>query len=204
MKRRWQFWLKIGLGVLASWLIFTAGAICLYSTQSDASPADAAVVLGAAVWDGQPSPVFAERINHAIQLYHSKRVRVIIFTGGIGKDDLLAESAVARAYALQQGVGASDIFCEEISTTTYENLREAKVILDQNHFERVLVVSDPLHMKRAISIARDMGLAAYPSPTPTTRYISLQSRFVFLLRETYYYNTYLLRRVFGAAQMPAP
>jgi uncharacterized SAM-binding protein YcdF (DUF218 family) len=123
-------------------------------------------------------------------------VRRIIFTGGIGKGDVLAEAEAARAYALQQGVVAEDIFQETVSHTTFENLRGAKKIVESEHLHRVLIVSDPFHMKRAITLARDLGLEAYPSPTPTSRYRSLRSQVPLLMHETYFYAVYLLKRPF--------
>lgn len=162
----------------------------------DDASADAAIVLGAAVWNGQPSPVFAERINHAITLYHEGRVRFLIFTGGAGTNEAAAESLVAASYAIENGVAAKDTFCETSSKITFENLQGAKQITRQLGLGRVLIVSDPLHMRRSIEMARDLGLDAYPSPTQTTRYISFLSRSVFLLREIFFYGIYLVERPF--------
>jgi len=58
----------------------------------------------------------------------------------------------------------------------------------------VLIVSDPMHMKRAMTMASDVGLDAHPSPTPTTKYKSLQAQMTELARETVYYLGYLLGR----------
>jgi uncharacterized SAM-binding protein YcdF (DUF218 family) len=192
-------WPRIVLGLLlllVLWLWFLAIQIYRYSRESYSEPANVAIVLGAAVWNERPSPVFEERIKHAIDLYKSGSVQAIIFTGGIGKGDRSAESQVAREYAIQHGIPAEHIYCEARSRTTRENLQEAKRILDQRNLLDVVVVSDPLHMRRAIAIARDLGIAAHPSPTPTSRYRTWQSRLGFLLRETYYYASYLLRRPF--------
>lgn len=169
-----------------------------YAAVSDAAPADAAIVMGAAVWGSRPSPVFAERIKHAINLYHEGRVRAIIFTGGLGRGDQLAEAEAARAYAVARGVPAEHIYVETISTVTFENVEQAAQIVEQQGFSRVLMVSDPLHMKRAVTTARDMGLDAHPSPTPTSRYRSWWSKFGFLVRETGWYAGYVLWR---AAQL---
>ncbi|HNT75913.1 MAG TPA: YdcF family protein [Anaerolineae bacterium] len=174
------------------------GQIVSYATEQDDGPADAAIVLGAAVWEGAPSPVFAARLDHAITLYHQGRVPALIFTGGVGEGDSLAESEVARIYALAQGVPATSIFTETVSHVTLTNLTEAKRIVQEQGFDRVLLVSDPLHMKRAVTIARDLGLNAYPSPTPTTRYRTWKTQAGFLLRETYFYTGYLLRRFSSA------
>jgi uncharacterized SAM-binding protein YcdF (DUF218 family) len=176
---------------------YLPGSIYVYSFVADPLPAEAAIVLGAAVWDQRPSPVFEERIKHAIDLYQAGKIRAIIFTGGLGPGDAMTEAGAARNYALQKGVAAQDIFVDTLSTTTYENLSEAKIIADSEHLKRVLVISDPLHMKRALTIARDIGMDAYPSPTPTSRYTGLRTQLVFLARETYFYATYLLRRLFA-------
>ena len=179
-------------------LVFGVLASRIYSfgnTRSDAS-ADAAIVLGAAVWSSGVSPVFRERINHGIDLYRTGKVRKLIFTGGQGNSGEPTESSAARDYALQSGVPAQDILIEEKSHTTYENIQYAKQVADAHNIKRVLIVSDPLHMKRAVLMAQDVGLAAEPSPTPTTRYQSLKSQFGLLAHETYYYIGYLLRRSF--------
>lgn len=186
--------------VICSTLILAVAllALSIYSyrnTTSDAH-ADAAVVLGAAVWGDDLSPVFRERVNHAIGLYRSGRVRKLIFTGGRGNPDEQAESFAAGEYARQSGVPAGDILTEDESHTTYENLLHAKRVADDHGLKRVLIVSDPLHMKRAMVMAGDMGMDAYPSPTPTTRYQSVKSKAGLLARETYYYIGYLLSRPF--------
>jgi uncharacterized SAM-binding protein YcdF (DUF218 family) len=192
----WLRWVLISGLFLILWLIGLAIDIYSYSSVSDAWSADAAIVLGAAAWDGQPSPVFEERIRHAIDLYKAGRVKEIIFTGGVGDGEQVAESIVASAYAIQHGVAEQDVFCETISKFTYENLRGAKAIIQQQHLGRVLVVSDPLHMRRALTMAQDLSLDAYPSPTPTSRYVSLQSKTEFIWGEVRYYATYLVRRPF--------
>ncbi len=192
-------WRRVVLGLLLLllvWYAFLLTRIYAYSFQSDTTPADAAIVLGAAVWGTQPSPVLEERINHAITLYRAGGIRALVFTGGVGNGDQRAEAEVARDYALQRGVPAEHIHLETHSRTTYENLREAKPVLAEQGLGRVLIVSDPLHMKRAVTIARDLGLDAHPSPTPTSRYETWKSKSGFLLREGYFYASYLLRRPF--------
>ncbi|HEX6719508.1 MAG TPA: YdcF family protein [Pyrinomonadaceae bacterium] len=181
--------LVLAVGLLA-WRIYA------FSKATSDGPADAAIVLGAAVWTTEVSPVFRERINHGIELYRKGKVRKLIFTGGSGNPGEPTESSAARQYALLSGIPPGDILIEENSHTTYENIRYAKHIADKQGINKVLIVSDPLHMKRAVTIARDMGLVADPSPTPSTRYQGLRSRVGLLAHETYYYIGYLLRRPF--------
>jgi uncharacterized SAM-binding protein YcdF (DUF218 family) len=175
-------------------LAILAGDIYAYSRVRDDGPADAAIVLGAAIWDDRPSPVFRERINHAVDLYERGAVQALIFTGGVGQGEEYAESEVGRAYAVRAGVPAEVIAIETQSRTTYQNLEQARALVEGRGVGRVLVVSDPLHMRRAVTMARDLGLDAYPSPTPTTRYRSRRTQAWFLLRELYFFSTYLLER----------
>ena len=191
---RWWRVLLLALGLLLLWLLPLAIGIVTYSTVRDDNSSAAAIVLGAAAWNGQPSPVFEERIKHAIDLYQAGRVRSIIFTGGMGEGESVAESIAASHYAIARGVSAHDVYCETASHYTHENLLGAKAIIEEQHFDRVLIVSDPLHMRRALTMAHDFGLNAYPSPTPTSRYISVSSQLDFLWGEVRYYATYLVRR----------
>lgn len=191
--------LKLVSAILAT-VILAAGLLALriylYRNTSPDVVADAAVVLGAAVWGKDVSPVFRERINHAISLYHSGKVRQLIFTGGQGNPGEQTEAAAARDYAIYSGVSAGDILLEEKSHTTYENILYAREVAKAHGVTKVLIVSDPLHMKRALTMATDVGFDAYPSPTPTTRFESARSQAVLLAHETYYYIGYLLRRPF--------
>ena len=181
--------------VLAAGLL--ASRIYSFSNARSDGPADAAVVLGAAVWTSEVSPVFRERINHAVDLHRKGRVRKLIFTGGQGNPGEPTESSAARQYAVESGVPANDILIEEKSHTTYENIVFAKQLADRHGIKKVLIVSDPLHMKRAMTMATDLGLAAEPSPTPSTRYQGLKSQLGLLAHETYYYVGYLLRRTWA-------
>ncbi|HSM51122.1 MAG TPA: YdcF family protein [Thermoanaerobaculia bacterium] len=183
-----------GLLLLAGGLVAWVGTV---SFRTAAGPADTAVVLSAAIYGARPSPVFEERIKHAIDLYRERRVRRILFTGGVGERDVRAEAAVARAYALARGVPPEAILCEAGSRTTFENLLAARTLLGaEGGRQRLLLVSDPLHMARALAMARELGLDAAPAPTPTTRFRSTRSRLRFLLRESYYLAGYLAQRPF--------
>ncbi|HEX6036712.1 YdcF family protein [Longimicrobium sp.] len=187
------------LGLVSAAVLWSAGLawrINAYGRRHDPAPADVAIVLGAAVRDTVPSPVFAARIDHAVDLYRRGRVRRIVFTGGVGAGDRLAESEAARRYALRAGVPDERIAIETRSTITYENLVEARALLAATPPARVLIVSDPLHMRRAVTMARDLGLDAHPAPTPTTRYRSWRSKAPFLAREVWFHSLYLIRRLF--------
>jgi uncharacterized SAM-binding protein YcdF (DUF218 family) len=171
--------------------IVLAVDILIYAMISDPEPADAAIVLGAAVYDDEPTPVFEERLRHAVELYRSGRVKVLIMTGGAGPGDTLAESEAGREWATSNGVPQTAIVVEAESKTTRQNFSNIKPLLEARDIGRVLVVSDPLHMRRAMRMAADLGLDAHPSPTPTSRYRSLTTQVPMLLREVYFSAYYL-------------
>lgn len=166
--------------------------IWLYSDNDETQQADVAIVLGAAVWHDEPSPVFEGRLDYAITLYEQGYVDQLIFTGGMARGDELAESEVAREYALSKGVKTTDIQIETVSTITEENLQEAKRIMVEHQFNTALIISDPLHMKRAMIIAKHNEIEAYTAPTPFTQYKSLRSKVPFLLREVFYLTGYVV------------
>ena len=182
--------------LLISYVIYSATAIYLYAGVNELTKADAALVLGAGLLQDKPSPVFAERINHGIWLYENRYVDKIIFTGGISKNSEHSDSSIARKYAVEKGVPFADIYIEEQSTITQENIFHAAQIIKSNCFSTVIIVSDPLHMKRAMLMAKDCDLKAYSSPTPTTRYISLKTKLPFLARETFFYIGYQIFSLF--------
>ncbi len=187
--------LGILLGALMLWLAILASSIVSFGARDRATSHDAAVVLGAAAYGSVPSPVFRERIRHALALYRAGTVRKLVFTGGHGPGATLAESEVARDLALKEGVPAPDILIETRSRTTYENLLEAKRVMDSAGLRTAAVVSDPLHMKRALRMSRDLGLEAVSSPTSTTRYMGWRSKATFLAREVYFYHVYLINGI---------
>ncbi|UGB28758.1 YdcF family protein [Metabacillus sp. B2-18] len=171
-------------------ITYSTYSIWSFSQKDQLVQSDAAIVLGAAVWGDQPSPVLRERINHSIWLYKNGYVKKVIFTGGKGNEDDYTESEVARDYAMDNGVDEEDILIETKSKITEENLINAFEIATMNNLKTFTIVSDPLHMKRAIMIANDIGMVAYSSPTTTTMYKSFKSKTPFLIREIFFYIGY--------------
>jgi uncharacterized SAM-binding protein YcdF (DUF218 family) len=131
-------------------------------------PADAIVVLGAAQYDGRPSPVFSARLDHAVALYRAGVAPWFVVTGGKQAGDRTTEAAVARRYAIAHGVPASAIFGEDEAHNTLDSLRAVTGQLEERGLRSAVLVSDPTHMYRVLRIADDLGLHAYGSPTRTS------------------------------------
>jgi len=173
-RRRW--WTRLfTLGLV--WLLGVAGWIVWMGGRDQAH------------YDAVPSPVFRERIEHGLALYRQGHAPRLIFTGGYGGQGArFAESEVARRYAIQHGIPAEAIWIETRSQSTCQNLMEARALLQENGLEQVIVVSDPLHMARALRLSRRLGINALASSTPSTRFRSLNTQFNFLAREVWFFH----------------
>ena len=137
--------------------------------RDDSRPADAIVVLGAAQWNGVPSPLFQRRLDHAIQLYRDGLAPVLIVTGGKGRElDITTEAEAAKAYAIAHGVPEAAILAEDRGTNTLESLRGVEPILRDHGLHSAVLVSNRTHMLRSLRMAHDLGIEAYGSPTTTT------------------------------------
>lgn len=181
---------------LLLYLVFTGISIVSFGNIDQKEQADAAIVLGAGASDSAVSAVYRERIHHGIWLYENGYADYLILTGGIGQGNTLSDAYVAKQYAISRGVPEDVIFIEELSTITEENLENAKVIMDDHSMDTAIIVSDPLHMKRAMLMAKDYGISACSSPTPTSMYRSLKTKIPFLLREEFFYIGYSIVRLF--------
>jgi uncharacterized SAM-binding protein YcdF (DUF218 family) len=185
-------WLLIALII---WCAGIGATIVRRAAMDETRKADVAIVMGAAAYGDKPSPVFEQRIAHGVTLYKNGTVKKIILTGGYGTGAEMSESEVARRYALDQGVPERDLLLEKTSRTTLENLRQACDIMKKQGLNEALLVSDPMHMERAARMMHDLGVKAYCSPTPTSRYESALAKAGFLFREIYAITAYLIAGV---------
>jgi len=182
--------------IIVLYIGFIAVSIWRYGNVDERTQADAVIVLGAAAWHNNPSPVFLQRIRHGIYLYENGYVDYMIFTGGYSPGAAYSEAYVARNYALAVGIPPESILIEEYSRTTEDHFSYAMHLIEEHDIETVILVSDPLHMMRAVRMARDAGLTAYSSPTPTSMFQTLETQIPFLRREVMYYIGYQVVRVF--------
>lgn len=141
--------------------------VIVYERRDTKRPAHAIVVLGAAQYDGKPSPVLRARVDHAIQLWRQGLAPVLVMTGGRGEGDTTTEAAVERRYAISKGVPAKAILTEGKSRSTSETLRNVAAMMTKDRRE-VILVSDPFHMFRLAILARRYGLEPRTSPTRTS------------------------------------
>lgn len=164
------------IGRLAAVAMLGAVFVAAYATwrivaqgdRDDARPADAIVVMGAAQYDGRPSPVFLARLEHAVALYREGVAPYLIVTGGKAEGDRTTEAATARDYAIGQGVPAGAILMEDGARTTLESVRSVGMILKDADLRTAVFVSDRQHMLRVLRMARDEGIVGWGSPTTSS------------------------------------
>ncbi|MEC7715646.1 MAG: YdcF family protein [Actinomycetota bacterium] len=149
------------------------------STRDEIKSADAIVVLGAAQWDGIPSPVLKARLDHALDLYAKELAPYIVTTGSKQKGDRYTEAYTGLTYLLERGIPESKIIVIVDGSNTYQSLSATSTAIQGVGLgNEVLLVSDPYHALRAKEIAREVGLDPLFSPT------ELDSSFEQLARET--------------------
>lgn len=170
------------------YFIFNGIIIYRYSSKYYEVKSDVAIVLGAGTSNGKLSPVFKERVNHSIYLYGEGIIEKILLTGGYGDGQNQSDSEIAKEYLLNQGIPNEVIIIENKSKYTIENLKESKQIMDSLGLVSALIVSDPLHMKRSIELAKKLNIDCKPSPTKTSMYISFLPRTKSLVYETFFYS----------------
>lgn len=156
--------LVVALLVLATAWLLSLVAVVVASRRDAAGPADAIVVLGAAQYNGRPSPVLRARLDHAVALYHRGLAPLIIVTGGVGAGDTLSEAAVAERYLWSVGVPGPAILTDATGRSSVASLRAAARAVRARNGQRVILVSDGFHVLRLTVIAKRMRLLPLPSP----------------------------------------
>lgn len=160
--RRLILLLIVAVLAYPAWLAFR---VWDQSHNDEVRGADAIVVLGAAQYNGDPSPILQARLDQATYLWEQDLSDYIIVTGGKQEGDQYTEAQASHMYLEDQGVPAENIFEEESGTTTLESLEHVRDIASERGIDSLLLVSDPLHSERIKRMAHDLGFdEAYTSP----------------------------------------
>jgi uncharacterized SAM-binding protein YcdF (DUF218 family) len=160
--------LLVLVALLFAYFSITFVQVWLASRRDSRRSSQAIIVMGAAQYNGRPSPVLAARLDHAIELYREHVAPVIVVTGGRQPGDQYTEAGASADYLHQHGVVDTAILRETTGRTSWESLAAAARFLESRDIIRVVLVSDPYHSERISAIARDVGLDAVTSPTCTS------------------------------------
>lgn len=159
--------------------------------RDEARPADAIVILGAAQYNGRPSPVLKARLDHAYELYRMNLAHAIITTGSYGPDPNFSEAQVSTRYLVGRGVDVTNIITEQGSGSTYDSIQAAASALKANGWKTALVVSDGFHLYRVKRMFADAGIPAYTSPAPNSPIeVEASQRFWHSIREVVLFSAY--------------
>jgi uncharacterized SAM-binding protein YcdF (DUF218 family) len=168
-RRRWPYvLLAIALLLTTAGLYYAVSFWQVRSVgQSDqAGPVDAIVVMGAAQYDGRPSPQLAARLDHAVDLWNQGLAPTVITTGGNLPGDRFTEAEASSSYLVERGVPTEAILLENSGSTSYESLESVGDMMAMRGLDTVLIVTDPYHALRSRLIAEELGMTSYVSPTP--------------------------------------
>ncbi|PYS06310.1 MAG: YdcF family protein [Acidobacteria bacterium] len=182
------FALLVSLSVYWTYLYFQ---IRDSAVRDEAQPADAIVVLGAAQYNGRPSPVLKARLDHANELYKQRYSQAIITTGSYGPDPNFSEAHVSTQYLVQHGVDVANIITEQGSGSTYDSIQAAAHLMQGKGWKTALVVSDGFHLFRVKRMFQDNGILAYTSPAPNSPIeVASSQRFWHSVREVILFSAY--------------
>ena len=196
--RRHPVLLGVGIVMLAGVLLLglTATAVWRAAHTDDASRvdrADAILVLGAAQYDGDPSPVFRGRLRHAALLYREGRSEMVVVLGGSAPGDRTSEAEAGRDWLIaSEGLPADAVVASPEGGTTRESLRAVAGWMRERGLTSAFLVSDPWHNLRVKRMASDLGIEAYASATWQSAARTEGTRFGGYARETFAYLAYRL------------
>jgi len=163
-----SFLILLILGVI--WTVYVQWRIEAALDQKLPEHADVGIVLGASIWYDEPSPGLKERLNHAVKLYRDGYFDKIIVTGGMDASGaIITEAEAMKRYLVRQGIPESAISLEDKSTSTYENLVNAKQIMDSHNWSSAIIITHHYHGARALDIARTVGLSKYVISTTDSK-----------------------------------
>jgi uncharacterized SAM-binding protein YcdF (DUF218 family) len=184
-KRSGIRWWRIALLVVLlglAWTGFVQWKIASATRTDSPASADVAIVLGAALWNDEPSPGLRERLDHAWELYREGRVPRLVVSGGRDANgSTLTEAEGMKRYLVGRGVPEQDVITENEARSTYENLLFSRRIMEQNGWQRAVIVTHHYHAARALDIARFLG---YREPQASTAASTVMYMPRHLARET--------------------
>ena len=162
----------IALALAASTLLyFVVSLVQVWNTGRDdsflqsRSTVDAIVVLGAAQYDGRPSPQLRARLDHVVRLWNMPVAPTVVVTGGKQTGDRFTEAEASRDYLVSRGLPVEVIVIESRGESTYQSLEAVRDAARANQWQRLVLVSDPYHLKRAQLVAEELGMDAEVSAT---------------------------------------
>lgn len=163
----------------------TAFRVWQVARVDDRSEADVIVVLGAAQYNGKPSPIFQARLRHAIQLYDAGVAKMIVTAGGNRAGDEYTEASAGAQWLVEQGVPKTNTLAVGAGSDTLGSLRAVAAEAGPRGWHTAVLVSDPWHSLRARTMAEDSGIDTWTSPTHSGPIVQTrETQAMYIIRET--------------------
>ncbi len=165
---------KLLLFIMLSAVVAAGGIFyCIFDCAKNSEPqkSDVMIVLGCQAWGDTPSPMLEYRLEKALDLYNKGLGGYIIVSGGRGKDEKFTEAHVMKEWLQKNGVDGDKIIEEEKSTSTFENIKYSKKIIEDKKFKTAVIVSSDFHIFRSLKLAERLGVKASGAPSPTVDYL---------------------------------
>ncbi|HKS45999.1 MAG TPA: YdcF family protein [Amycolatopsis sp.] len=199
MVKRGVSWVRRGLLGTVLIVVLVIGGTALRVWQvarvDDRAHADVIVVLGAAQYNGEPSPIFEARLRKAKQLYQAGVAKTIVTTGGSRTGDRYTEASAGAGWLVRAGVPQTSTLAVGEGSDTLGSLRAVAGEVLARGWHTAVLVSDPWHSLRARTMADDVGLDAWTSPTHSGPVVQTrQTQFMYIYRETGALLFYLLTK----------
>jgi uncharacterized SAM-binding protein YcdF (DUF218 family) len=160
------------------------GAVYWQARTDETRPVEAIVVLGAAQYNGRPSPVLRARLDRVLELWRADVAPLIVVTGGRMEGDAFTEAESSRDYLIEHGVPETAILLESEAHDSWESMQGVARLLENRRISTVLLVSDGFHLLRVKLMARELGLTTYVTAadeSPIRRWSA--SEFGYVVRE---------------------
>jgi uncharacterized SAM-binding protein YcdF (DUF218 family) len=145
--------------LVVAYLLFTFAQVWHATSWEADHSADAVVVLGAAQYNGRPSPVLQGRLDHALAVWRSHRAGVIVLTGYKKSGDTFTEAYSGFQYLRRKGVPERDLIVVDTGTNTWESVAATERVIRKRSIRSVILVSDPYHSFRLVGVAEEVGMS---------------------------------------------
>lgn len=136
--------------------------------QTATAKADVIVVMGAAQYDGTPSPMLEARLAHALEIYNAGLAPIIAVTGGKQTADRFTEAATSRRWLTDHGVPVTNIISETTGRSTWQSLNNLAPTLRDHRMQRIIVSTSAWHVQRSVLTLRELGFTTIGSGAPAT------------------------------------
>ncbi len=201
----WRWAVVFVLVLVVAFGLFSAAlfvAIYRDARLNQTQPVDAIVVLGAAQYNGKPSPVLKARLDTVLAAYDEGASKWIVVTGGKMSGDNFTEAQSSRTYLIAHGVPADHILMENTGRDSWQSLEGAAAVLRGHNFKSVLMVSDGFHLFRVKLMMRDLGFTVYGRPaTDSPIRPGSRTEINYTVRETGAVLSYLMTQRGGSGRI---